>query len=131
MPHTVWMKYGLLFGWGVVMYSVLFLLWSAFIAYGFIEGTSPILIALFVLIILAIIAGRSLHLSSWVDILPYSFAWALIFALFDVLITVPFAGWQIYSEWSVWAGYLLIVIVPLITHDGPALASDDLLRRET
>ena len=131
MPHTVRMKYGLLFGWGVVMYAILFLLWSSFIVYGFTEGSFPILIALFVLIILAIIAGRSLRLSSWVDILPYSVAWALIMALFDVLITVPFSGWQIYSEWSVWAGYILVVIVPLITYDGPPIEPEELLRRET
>lgn len=131
MPHTVLMKYGLLFGWGIVIYSILFLLWSVFIAYGFVEGAFPILIALFTLIVLAIIAGRSLHLSSWVDILPYSFSWALIIAFFDVILTVPFSGWQIFSEWNVWAGYLLVAIVPLVSFDGPALPPDELLRRET
>jgi len=84
-------KYGALFGWGIVIYSVVFLVWSGFIAYGFVGGLAPALMAFLALIIVATIAGHSLHLHSWKDILPYSIAWAVMIALLDAVFAVPFS----------------------------------------
>jgi hypothetical protein len=62
------LRLGALLGWGIVLYAVMFLLWSAFLTYGFVGGIAPRVIALGVLIASAIIAGRSLRAASWHDI---------------------------------------------------------------
>jgi hypothetical protein len=100
--------------WGIVLYAMMYLLWSGFILYNFI-GTGARIVALLILIALSVTAGRSLRLSSWKDVLPYSLAWAVIIGLFDAIFSVPYSGWQIYGDWNLWVGYGLVVLVPLLT----------------
>ncbi|QQG37636.1 MAG: hypothetical protein HYS26_03325 [Candidatus Kaiserbacteria bacterium] len=107
------MKYGHLFGYGIVIYSVMFLLWSGFVTYGFVEGLVPRLVSLSVLITLGIIAGNSLRTQSWRDIAPYSLAWALIAAALDAIFSVPFTGWSLFADWNVWLGYAIVALAPL------------------
>ena len=116
MRHNKVMRFriGALFGWGIVIYAVMFLLWSVFVTYGFVEGIAPRILGLIVLVILAVLAGRSLKAHVWQDIIPYSICWGLIMAIFDVVMSVPFAGWQIFLDWNVWFGYGVVVFAPLL-----------------
>lgn len=107
------MRYGALLCWGVVIYAVLQLLWSGFLIYGVSKGILPHTIEFLMLILLALVAGRSLHFKSWKDVLPYSLVWAAQAAVLDAIYSVPFAGWSLYAQWGVWAGYAVLVIVPL------------------
>lgn len=115
VAHNERMKYGALVGWGIVIYSVMFLAWSGLMMYGYVDGILPRLAGLIVLIVTSSVAGRSLHLRSWKDILPYTLAWAIIVALFDAAFSVPFSGWTLYYDWNVWVGYALVALVPLVT----------------
>jgi hypothetical protein len=108
------MKYGALVGWGIVIYAVMSLAWSGIVIYGFAGTLLARLLELLVLVIVATIAGRSLKLHSWKDIVPYSLAWALMMAALDAVFSVPFAGWAIYADWNLWLGYALVALVPLI-----------------
>ncbi|MDO8561581.1 MAG: hypothetical protein Q7S05_02015 [bacterium] len=117
-------KYGALFGWGIVIYAIVFLVWSGFIAYGFVEGLAPTLMSYLVLVVVAAIAGNSLHLRSWKDILPYSLAWAAFIAILDAVFAVPFTGWGIYSDPNVLMGYFLVIVVPLFTCEMTVLERD-------
>ena len=107
-------RIGALLGWGVVIYAVMFLVWSAFLTYGFVEGIAPRVISFCALITVSVIAGRSLRANSWHDILPYSFSWGVTMAVLDVLMSVPFAGWVIFFDWSVWLGYAVVALAPLL-----------------
>lgn len=98
--------------WGVALYALMYLLWSGFILYGF-TGTASRVVGLLALIVLAFIAGRSLRLSSWKDILPYSLAWVAVIAIMDAIFSVPYTGWQVYTDWNLWVGYALVALVPL------------------
>lgn len=117
-------KYRALFGWGITMYAVMFLMWSGFIKYGFVDGYAPKIISYIILVIMATIAGRSLHLLSWTDILPYSFSWAVIIAILDAVYAATYVGWAMYSNPSVIIGYLITIIVPLFMYDRIAVVSD-------
>ncbi|HVU75438.1 MAG TPA: hypothetical protein VHD38_01195 [Candidatus Paceibacterota bacterium] len=99
--------------WGVVIYSMMYLLWSGFLIYGF-TGAPSRIIGLVALVILSIIAGRALRLSTWKDVLPYSIAWAVLIGIFDAVFSVPYTGWYLYTDWSLWVGYGLVVVVPLL-----------------
>lgn len=108
------LKLGVLVGWSIVIYAVMFLVWSAFVTYGFIAGWVPRVIGLLILIATALIAGRSLRASSWRDILPYSLSWGIMMAVLDGIMSVPFAGWQVYADWNVWFGYAVVALAPLL-----------------
>lgn len=125
------MKWKLLLGWGIVIYSVAFLTWSILIAYGISGGIIPKAASLLILMVVSAIAGRSLHFSSWEDILPYSFIWALIIAALDGLMAVPYVGWKIYAELGVWIGYTVVIIVPLFFTDEPLSTGDEFKKRLT
>jgi len=112
----------MLLGWGIVIYAVMFLLWSLFLTYGFVEGVLPRVVGLFALVVTTFVAGRSLRASSWQDILPYSLAWGVTMAILDAIVNVPYAGWQIFADWSIWLGYAVVVV-------GPMLARHPLFRR--
>jgi len=103
-----------LFGWGAGIYAAMFLLWSIFIKYGFVEGLLPNAISIVVLSVIVALAARSLHFTSWKDLLPYSIGWAVVVFVLDVLITVPFTGWAIFVHPRVIIGYALIIILPLL-----------------
>lgn len=107
------MKYISVLGWGIAIYAIMSLVWSGFITYGFIEGLAPRIVGLVILIALALMAGSSLRLSSWSDILPYSIAWGVMMAILDGIFSVPYAGWQLYTDLNVWFGYLIVVVAPL------------------
>ncbi len=108
------MKWGALVGWGIVIYSVVFLSWYGLFIHGYTSGILPHIVQNLVLIIVAVIAGRSLRFRSWKDILPYSFAWALMMGLLDIVYSVPFGGWQIYYDWNLWVGYAFVLLLPLL-----------------
>ena len=120
------MQWGALVGWGVAIYAVMYLSWNGLVINQFSTGVLPRLIELLILVILALLAGRSLRFQSWTDILPYSICWAIIMGLLDIIYSVPFGGWQIYTDWNLWVGYALVVILPLFapltrrTHHEPA-----------
>lgn len=107
------MKYISIVGWGISIYAIMSLVWSGFITYGFIEGLAPRIVGLLVLIGLALLAGSALRLFSWSDILPYSIAWGVMMAILDAIFSVPYAGWQLYTDLNVWFGYLIVIIAPL------------------
>ncbi len=113
IAHNERMKYGALLTWGVLLYALMFLLWSGFMLYGFTEGFMPRLIGLAALLFISLIAGRSLRFSSWRDILPYSLSWTFTVAVLDMIFSVPFTGWALFADWNLWVGYSLILFVPL------------------
>lgn len=109
------MNYRAIFGWAIVIYSVMFLAWSGFVIYGLGGSLWARIGGLAILVLVTTIAERSLRLSSWKDVLPYSLAWGVLVGLLDAIFSVPFAGWQIYFDWNVWLGYALVAIVPLLS----------------
>ncbi|MBI5645232.1 hypothetical protein HY970_04000 [Candidatus Kaiserbacteria bacterium] len=108
------MRYGALIGWGVVIYALMYLVWSGFVLYGFVGGFLPRLVGLILLISVTAIATRALRVHSWRDVLPYSIAWMIVVALCDAIFTMPYSGWALYANWNVWVGYLLVACVPLV-----------------
>lgn len=101
-------------GWGVTIYAVMYLAWSGLVIYGYSLGMLSLVIRLAILFGITTIAARALRLSDWKDIIPYSVLWALVAVVLDAIYLVPFTGWSLYGSWSVWLGYALIVVFPLV-----------------
>lgn len=101
-------------GWGIVIYAVMYMFWSATVIYGFSIGVLSLVLRLAVLFVVTAIATRSLHFLNWKDLLPYTIGWAFLAAILDAVFLVPFSGWALYASWSVWFGYALVILFPLI-----------------
>lgn len=110
------MQIGKLFGWGIVIYAVMYLTVAMLALYGIAPSILARAIALIVLVLLATIAGLSLRRHTMRDIVPYSFVWTLEVMALDGLMSMPYTGIAIYLDWNVWVGYALVFVVPLFTH---------------
>ncbi len=100
-------------GWGVVIYAVMYLAWSGMVIYGLSLGIVSLLARLFILALVTIIAARAMHFSDTKDLVGHALVWAAVAIGLDMVYLVPFSGWALYTSWSVWAGYALIVVFPL------------------
>lgn len=109
------MNYKKLFGWPVLIYAVIFLAMSGFVAYGDTSSLAAKLTSLAITVVLAFLAGRNIKAGSVMEVLKYSVVWVVVVAILDVLLTIPFTGWQYFSSWEAWAGYILLLVVPLFT----------------
>lgn len=102
-------------GWGIVIYALMYLLWSGLVMYGLAAGMLSLAGRIIALACITTIAARSLHLPVWKDLCMYVIAWVAVTMILDAIFLVPFTGFAMYSDWSVWAGYALIAIFPLLT----------------
>lgn len=107
------MKYISRLSWGIIIYAIMYLFSNGLSVYGVAGGIPAVLARLVMLVIIATIAGRSLHFNSWKDILPYSIFWAFTVLAIDAVFTLPFSGVQMYSNWNLWIGYALVMLLPL------------------
>jgi hypothetical protein len=102
-------------GWGIVIYAIMYLAWSGLVVYGISLGYLSIALRLIVLLVITTIAARSLRVADWKDVLPYSTAWAATAMVLDALFLVPFSGWALYASPSMWLGYALVVVFPILS----------------
>lgn len=102
-------------GWGVVIYALMYLLWSGLVIYGLAAGVFSLVVRLLVLAGITTLAARSLHMPNWRDLTPYTLSWAICAVALDALFLVPFSGWALYATWSVWVGYGLVAALPIVT----------------
>lgn len=109
------MKFGRLFGWGLVIYAVVYLVWSGLVIHGLDQTIFSRIAVLVSLIAITAIATRSLGYRTERDVIPYAIGWMLSVAALDAVFAVPFAGWALYADWNVWVGYILVLLVPIIT----------------
>lgn len=108
------MKVHRLIGWGIASYAIINLAWSGVVLYGFggtIAGSTVMLLAL---VAVLAIATRSLGYRTERDVLPYALGWMLIAVVLDAVFVVPTTGWEIFTDWNAWVGYMLVFCVPLI-----------------
>jgi hypothetical protein len=113
-PATI--PYTAVIGWGLTIYAIFFLLWSLFISYGFIAGAGPQLASALVLILLLRAATRAVapQGARMKSILPYSVGWLVVIMILDTIMSVPFSGWEMFLNPTLWFGYALIVFVPVV-----------------
>lgn len=107
------MKYGALFGWGIVIYAILALVSSSLVMYGFMGTLGGNILTLVAFVIVALVAGHALRFHSWKDILPYSLGWMCIMIALDAVFYVPLIGWELYTSLNSWFWYGLVACVPL------------------
>ena len=101
-------------GYGGIIWGVAFIVVSIFIGF---KVSSQIIvqgITTLAVVITAFLLAKSLNVSTMKEMLKYSFSWVIVGLILDALITARFTGWEFFSRWEMWLGYLLILVVPLL-----------------
>jgi hypothetical protein len=102
-------------GFGAIIWAVAFVLVCIFI--GFKVSTDAIYVKIITtaaVIITAVLLARSLKLSSIKQAFICGLSWVLTGIVLDILATVPFTGWQIFSQWNVIVGYAIGFVIPFL-----------------
>ena len=109
------MNYKKLFGFGILIWAVAFLVATAFVAYEAADTLWAKAIVILAVAVIAFFAGKTLKSVSAMDALKYSTSWVAIGLILDMIVTVRFTGWEVFSAWDLWVGYALVFILPLLT----------------
>lgn len=108
------MNLRVLLGWGIVIYAIVFLVWSGLVTHGLAGSVISQIVVLGALIFVVTLATKSLGYRTERDIIPYAIGWMLISVGLDAIYAVPYSGWQLYADWNMWVGYLLLLVVPMV-----------------
>jgi len=109
------MNYKKLFGFGVMIWAVAYLIATAFVAYGAMDALWAKTVLILVVAVVVFLAGKNLKSASVMNALKYSASWVVIGLILDMILTVPFTGWEIFSTWDLWVSYALVLLLPLLT----------------
>jgi len=100
-------------GFGALGWVLMFVIVSALIALG-VYGLSmmPIVTALIAGVISFILAGYIKPKNNNIA-LTYGATWVVVGVILDMIVTTKFNA-QIFSSWSLWLGYALVVLAPVL-----------------
>lgn len=105
MNYKKAIMYGAL-GW-VIMFAIVSALLDIYTQFAFVK----VLVAVIAGVVAYILAGY-LEIESYKTALIYGILWLIVGIVLDFLITVRFNS-AIFTQWSLWLGYIFIVLAPL------------------
>ena len=109
------MNYKKVIGYGALIWAIVYLVATVFVAY---KMTGTLLSQVVVLLVLAaavFFASQKSNFVSRSDALKYALGWIIVGFILDLILTIPFTGWQFYLSWEMLLGYLLGLVVPQFT----------------
>jgi len=107
------MNYKKIIGWGFTIFAIIYLVMSGFVAYNMQDSWLAKGVGLALVILLALAAGRNTKASLHWEMFKYSVGWTFIVLVLDLILTVPFNGWKIFSQWQIILSYFFLIIMPL------------------
>jgi hypothetical protein len=109
------MNYKKLFKYGIFIWATAYIIASIFVGMGLVEALFAKLAILIAIGTITFYAAKNLKLKKAKDSLKYSAGWIIIGVLLDMVATIPFTGWAFFTQWNLWLGYLLIIMIPLLS----------------
>jgi len=100
-------------GFGVLIWIIMFVTASIFVAYGVQSGTVMSLVILLVTLLAAYFCARNLVPTRCGQALGYGLVFAVIGIVLDFVISSRFVGGMFSSMWY-WVSYALVVLTPCI-----------------
>jgi hypothetical protein len=101
-------------GYGVLVYLVIYVVATAFIAYKI--NPQQDVIAWTILVVVSIITGYffsiRLGMQNYQEALEYGIVWAVIMIIFDLILTVPFTGFGFMTNWHFFTTLVLTILIP-------------------
>ena len=107
------LNWGKALGFGILLWVLMFVIISVFVAFNIAEGTLiSIIFAIIGGIISFILAGK-VKPSSAGAAFVYGLVWVIVVFILDWLISTRFNN-AIFSAWTLWLGYALVLLAPLL-----------------
>jgi len=99
---------------GVFLWILMFVIVSVFVAFdvykfGFIKVVSAVIAG-----IISYKLARKVKPDKISIALGYGLTWVIIGVLLDTIVTTRFNS-ELFSSWSLWLGYALVILAPLLT----------------
>lgn len=99
----------------VAIYAVVFLFISALVGAKISTDATWVTIVDFVITIVGLyLAVNYSKPKNLKEGLIYGLVWALVLLLLDIILTVPFTGWEYFSSWKTWIVYALTILMPTL-----------------
>lgn len=97
----------------MAIYAVIFLFISALIGFKIDQTALWVwIVSLGLSIAGLVIATRHVQPASAGEGFRYGLVWLVVFIVLDLILTVPFAGWDYFSDWRSYLPYLLTILIP-------------------
>lgn len=106
------MKWSKILGFGALIWIIIFVLISVFVAYDYMPGWLSYVFAI-IGIALAIWFAGFLNIQKASSALTVGIIWVVLFLVLDYLISRQFAS-DMFSSWLYWVNYLLILLAPMV-----------------
>jgi len=101
-----------LIGYGALIWLILFGVICVFVAYKSTGSLMTYSILVVTIVVVYVMAGF-VKPDSLKKAASYGFAWVIVGLVLDYLISRKYSP-EMYSMWSYWVGYLLVLIVPVL-----------------
>ena len=95
------------------IYAVIFLFISALIGFKIDQNRTWVEIVCWIITIIGLyLAVNYVKPKSWKEGLKYGIVWVIVFFILDLVLTVPFTGWEHFSSWKSYISYALTILMP-------------------
>ena len=99
---------------GIIIWVLMFVIVSVFIAYNFYKITLVQLILAVIAGLISFLLAKKIKPNKTILALIYGLIWVVTGVILDAFITMRFNS-EIFSSWSLWLGYGLVFLAPLLT----------------
>lgn len=113
MNNFSWSK---AFGFGVLIWAVMFILASILVAFGVSIGIGWSLVLAIVMAVLSYSFAVNANAGNSGQALGYGLLWAAIGIVLDLVISRQFQS-NIFGMWTYWVGYALILFAPWVEYE--------------
>lgn len=105
-----------IFLYGFLIWAMTYLAATTLAAYSLAETAWAEPVIMLISIALSALAGSWLNQPTNLRVLGYSLSWAVISFVLDVILSVPFTGWELFQTWYYWVGKIAVIAIPLWTN---------------
>jgi len=87
---------------------------SVIVAFGITSDIVKDVVTTLAVLLVAFLLAKNLKIGNIKEMLKYSFCWAVIVFILNVIVIANFTDWALLYTWNMILAYLLIVAVPLL-----------------
>lgn len=100
-------------GFGALIWALMFVVVSVFVGFNIYQLVYVEIATVIIAGIIALILAANVKPKSAGSALGYGLVWVVVGVILDAAVSMRFNA-AIFSSWSVWLGYLLILLAPLL-----------------
>lgn len=100
-------------GFGVGLWILMFVIISIFIGFKIYDNTAMYVVSAIIGGVISYILAKYAKPADRGTAFVYAASWVVVGVILDAIVTRQFNG-EIFSQWSLWLGYGLVLVAPLV-----------------